>query len=529
MALTKAIYSIVEGAPANILAFGADPTGAVDSSAAILAAINSFPSNQIAYVVIPNGVYLVTNTVTITRSVKLQGEGCRIIAAVPNGYVFDLNGSDPSFPGPFDIDGIEFKWNGTFGTSTTGGIKSTSTFELKVSNCIFVGLGLNAINLVSVIGGVIERNQFREHLNTNEIMRCVGTLYLLTIRDNFFAFTSPALTKACLYIQQSFNTNISGNAFEIGSVGIYLSQFGTTYGCSVTNNFIESCTIGLALGNDNGTGFFGFFEGLSVQSNVFTGNTTGISVAGAVLSGSIRDNSFDCDSGEFGINVTSKRYNSLAIEGNNYLNIIDLDKRIAGFAYPFGNSAVDATKTVVDRTDDTTGWTEAFDPSDFGTLTTSTPMPGVSANNSLKLSFSSSPIDQYIVQKTISAVDLSDADFFAVPFWVDDPAKLQNTDIQNWRVVGIGPDSSNYWGFNFGNWSSTSTNITRKGWNIMVFPRSEATIVLGTPSSWSAITYIQLRVVPRSVSPPTSLEVRFNGIYGFKLNGVSAFAGAQLL
>ena len=57
MALTKAIYSIVEGAPANILAFGADPTGAVDSSAAILAAINSFPSNQIAYVVPPDHEY----------------------------------------------------------------------------------------------------------------------------------------------------------------------------------------------------------------------------------------------------------------------------------------------------------------------------------------------------------------------------------------------------------------------------------------------------------------------------------------
>jgi hypothetical protein len=529
MALTKAIYSIVEGAPANVLAFGADPTGAVDCSAAILAAINSFAANEIAYVELPEGTYLVTNTITVTRPVILRGQGCRIIAAVPSGYVFDLDNADPSSPGNFDIDGIEFKWSGTFGTSTSGGIKCTDVFQLKISNCVFWGLGLNAINLVSVICGLIERNQFKEHLNTNEIMRCVGTLYLVTIRNNFFAFTSPALTKPCLYMQQSFNTDISNNAFEVGSVGIYLSQFGTTYGCSVTNNFIESCTIGLALGNDNGSGFFGFFEGLSVQSNVFTGNTTGISVAGAVLSGSIRDNSFDCDSGEFGINVTSKRYNSLVIEGNNYLDVIDLDKRILGYAYPFGNSAVDATKTVVDRTDDTTGWTEQFDPSGFGTLTTSTPMPGVSADNSLKLSFSSSPINQYIVQKTISAVDLSTVDFFVVPFWVDDPTKLENTDIQNWGVVRLGPDSSNYWSFNFGNWSSTNTNITRKGWNIMVFPRSEATIAFGAPVSWSAITYIQLRVVPRSVSPPTTLEVRFNGIYGFKLNGVSAFAGAQLL
>jgi hypothetical protein len=529
MALTKAIYSIVEGAPANILAFGADPTGIADCSAAILAAINSFAADEIAYVELPEGVYRVTNTITVTRPVILRGQGCRIIAAVPNGYVFDLDNAEPSYPGNFDIDGIEFKWSGTFGTSTSGGIKCTDVFQLKITNCIFWGLGLNAINLVSVICGLIERNQFKEHLNTNEIMRCAGTLYLVTIRNNFFAFTSPALTKPCLYMQQSFNTDISGNAFETGSVGIYLSQYGTTYGCSITNNFIESCTIGLALGNDNGDGFFGFFEGLSVQSNVFTSNATGISVAGSVLSGSIRDNSFDCESGEFGIDVASNRYNSLVIEGNNYIDVIDLDKRIKGYAYPFGNSAVDATKTVVDRTDDTTGWTEQFDPSGFGTLTTSTPMPGVNANNSLEMSFSSSPLNQYIVQKTISAVDLSDADFFVVPFWVDDPAKLQNTDLENWSIIRIGPDSSNYWGFNFGDWSSQNTTIVRKGWNIMVFSKADAVIAFGAPASWSAITYIQLRVVPRYLSNPTSLEVRFNGIYGFKLNGVSAFAGAQLL
>jgi hypothetical protein len=39
MSLTKVSYSMVNGAPANVLDFGADPTGVADSTAANVAAI----------------------------------------------------------------------------------------------------------------------------------------------------------------------------------------------------------------------------------------------------------------------------------------------------------------------------------------------------------------------------------------------------------------------------------------------------------------------------------------------------------
>ena len=41
MALTKVTYSMIKGAVANVLDYGADPTGNADSTTAIIAALAS--------------------------------------------------------------------------------------------------------------------------------------------------------------------------------------------------------------------------------------------------------------------------------------------------------------------------------------------------------------------------------------------------------------------------------------------------------------------------------------------------------
>jgi polygalacturonase len=45
MSLTKATYSMIEGAAANVLDFGADPTGIANITTAIQAAITSLGAN----------------------------------------------------------------------------------------------------------------------------------------------------------------------------------------------------------------------------------------------------------------------------------------------------------------------------------------------------------------------------------------------------------------------------------------------------------------------------------------------------
>jgi len=63
MALTKASFSMITGAPANILDYGADPTGVADSTAAIQAALDASDA-----VYVPTGTFLVTGAgLTVSR------------------------------------------------------------------------------------------------------------------------------------------------------------------------------------------------------------------------------------------------------------------------------------------------------------------------------------------------------------------------------------------------------------------------------------------------------------------------------
>jgi len=71
MSLTKASYSMITGAPANVLDFGAVGDGVADDTAAIQAAFNS----GIKDIYIPKGTYRITSTLTIS------GNGYRIVQA----------------------------------------------------------------------------------------------------------------------------------------------------------------------------------------------------------------------------------------------------------------------------------------------------------------------------------------------------------------------------------------------------------------------------------------------------------------
>jgi len=70
MSLTKASYLLVNGAPANVLDFGADSTGVADSAPAFTAAL---AASDLVY--IPNGTYRTNTTITLASEKVLFGEG----------------------------------------------------------------------------------------------------------------------------------------------------------------------------------------------------------------------------------------------------------------------------------------------------------------------------------------------------------------------------------------------------------------------------------------------------------------------
>jgi hypothetical protein len=70
MSLTKASYSMITGAPANVLDYGADLTGTTDSAAAFTAAL---AASNLVY--IPNGTYRLNSTITLASQKILYGAG----------------------------------------------------------------------------------------------------------------------------------------------------------------------------------------------------------------------------------------------------------------------------------------------------------------------------------------------------------------------------------------------------------------------------------------------------------------------
>jgi hypothetical protein len=72
MSLTKVSYSMISGAPYNVLDYGADPTGVADSTAAFQAAIGAYGDNRDIY--IPAGIYLIKQTLFMGLRKKLFGD-----------------------------------------------------------------------------------------------------------------------------------------------------------------------------------------------------------------------------------------------------------------------------------------------------------------------------------------------------------------------------------------------------------------------------------------------------------------------
>jgi hypothetical protein len=76
MSLTKATYSLIEGAPFNVLDYGADPTGVASSTASIQAAITACgATTNKGAVYIPAGTYKLTAALNVPYGVSIYGDG----------------------------------------------------------------------------------------------------------------------------------------------------------------------------------------------------------------------------------------------------------------------------------------------------------------------------------------------------------------------------------------------------------------------------------------------------------------------
>lgn len=97
MSVTKVSYSMINGAPLNVLDFGADSSGVSDSSLAIQSAVDALPSSG-GLIVFPTGTYLFKDVDIIDKeSVSFDFGDSVLNLAVGAQYAFKMENTSSTF------------------------------------------------------------------------------------------------------------------------------------------------------------------------------------------------------------------------------------------------------------------------------------------------------------------------------------------------------------------------------------------------------------------------------------------------
>lgn len=251
MPLTKATYAMITGAPVNALDYGADPTGVLNSSAAIQAALNA-SSN----VYIPPGTYRIETSLSIpgvfqqTRIVRGAGFGYTTLQwyGSTSGTMF----TTASRSGVI-VEGIKFKNQVALGSTAClaagpGGWEYSSINNNMIEGFnVGIGMGTNAaddsfFNTISenlfvdcgygvlaqgTTSGLLPSNA--NWVNRNKFQNCgYGIYWIGNFTTNDFSFNDfeGAATNG-IYIEGNDSTIINcyfevttGNSINIAS-GLY--------------------------------------------------------------------------------------------------------------------------------------------------------------------------------------------------------------------------------------------------------------------------------------------------------------------
>jgi hypothetical protein len=201
MSLTKVSYAIIDGAPANILDYGAVGDGVTDCSAALIAALES--GNQQIFV--PTGTFALSSNVsaTINTDVTFYGHGTFIYTGA--------NNTDPLFMivtgnNSLTVDGLSFDGN----NQIVGGIRifnteapSANTLpNCTISNNLFIRFRMNVSSI------------------WNNAVFVSGSYQLVTIQSNRIRLITRAAG--------------TGNPGSSGTSGITVSPY-------ATDKYIREC------------------------------------------------------------------------------------------------------------------------------------------------------------------------------------------------------------------------------------------------------------------------------------------------
>lgn len=278
MALTKVTYAMIEGATANALDYGADPTGVADSTAAIQSAIDA------GYMVyLPAGVYKITSEIVIKDGTGLIGVSAfwkrRTAYTYANSHtsVLKYEGAGGSNS---CVVRVSKKAVGTFGTVFSG----ANTDDLK--NYRLENVHIDANNLAEYAW------YFYRAGNSGNVADCLTAEK--AAKDNFLflgMFASylgtfgayEAVGRGIVVAEDVFNWTASGssefNCYNFNATFIATnngtSQTFVEYTGFVTDTAADEYNCGIYSNAGRGSAFILSSEGNFGRSAIVTGSSSG--------------------------------------------------------------------------------------------------------------------------------------------------------------------------------------------------------------------------------------------------------------
>lgn len=270
MALTKVSFSMIQGAVANILDYGADPTGATDSTAAIQAATAA--SNT---VYIPDGTFNITGSSVgwdTVNDVTLFGNGWKSkIVRTDVGSVVEIENCTRVIVRDLYVQGVK-----TY-NAAAGGIDLLDCTYFSVTGNYVTASSRQGINIENCSEGSVSNNHVTNSWQDGIMVRNGSRRVTVTgnvVWENGEPTFSPPVGEG-IHVFGAQEIAIVGNTVK-GNKDNGITLEGADY-TTVTGNVIYG----------------------QVVSGVSVNNATGYSGIGAVITGNVIK-----DNGAFGVIVT---------------------------------------------------------------------------------------------------------------------------------------------------------------------------------------------------------------------------------
>lgn len=307
MSLTKVTYSMIRGAPFNVLDYGATGDGVTNDTAALQAAITAAAVAGGA-VYLPSGTYLMSSGVTIPSDVSLFGDGTtselrRNTSATPFDFITIENGAAHISLSNFYINGVTKLDNGTAANRYCG-IRVWANGGARPN-----AIHITGVHIDKTTSGEIQAEGNRgaillEDCYDVQIDRCKfydnrATTILITVENG-----TTAINTERIQIEQCYG---------VGEVAPFDSDFPTGFGSFISGNshqdvLVSGCYVdGFGFSNISMNGPRSTVQNCISKNSKYAGINLGHSTIGENCDDSVVDGNITTGNTFSGIVVTASK------------------------------------------------------------------------------------------------------------------------------------------------------------------------------------------------------------------------------